>query len=627
MLFMKKDWLAGILLLILCFVAGPLRAEAIEVDEQTFVQEKFSDAMQLFERGKVDAAIYMLQQVHEKYPTNVDVLLALGEMAISTKNWAYAIYVLDKVAKLRPDDTEVRHVLMEIYRAYQMPIQEIMTGKEIIAIDPTDMVALRKLAFLYRDQGMPDDEIEIRQIIAEQEPVDYENLQELAFLHWKMGEIFEEILIREDIQERFPQDFQNLKRLARLYHIDGDRFSKLEVLDTLRDDVPPQDDLPEELSFLQGEPRYSNETREDHRKTYKNYKKALTLYHSIRPEFYYSRNASDYDQLDTIYGGNIYHFLRLSEFSTIGADLGYEHFIYTPKKDLTGEMTVYAPYIQLFYHNHYWRRQETSLRLHSGVQHITTSGTIKPARYLDVEDMDDYPMLEPRDFGGTVITGGLELDKKFNRAFGMRFETYSDVIRDLDAFIRLKGEYVGAIETYYTRPDESWAALRYEYAKATDGNDRHRAMLGIFYPLYISNSMYDSTGKRVGHLHSFPKFRIDAEYQLSFRDDRKRSPYYDCFSSEWKHVFNLYSTMKIRHSLHLRAEGLYAKGDLVKEAFGMKVGFDYDNPDTYRRIQLLYVWQKDETVDPIRHSITESEMQHGVVLKIVWHLGAEFPRD
>ena len=62
---------------------GPALALEEQIEEDA-ADNRVSDAMSLFEQGQVDEARALLQQVQAEEPENVEVLLALGQVCIST---------------------------------------------------------------------------------------------------------------------------------------------------------------------------------------------------------------------------------------------------------------------------------------------------------------------------------------------------------------------------------------------------------------------------------------------------------------------------------------------------------------------------------------------------------------
>ena len=410
----------------------------------------------------------MLQQIHKAFPEDVNVLFKLGQMAISSKNWAYAINVLDKAAKLRPENIEVRLVLMQIYRAYQMPIQEIITAREIIDIDPDNEVTLRKLAYLYHIQAMPEEEESIRRILIKKDPGDYNNFLQLAFLQEKKGAIYEEILTREKIQKYFSGKIENDLRLARAYGIEGELYCKLNLLEKLLDN--PQTKSPE--------------IQKEYEKTLREYKKSFARFDEFKPEFIFSKDEGR-DEKTTSYTGKLaYQKLLFSQHTDLEIFTDYKLFEYRPKGLLTGEKDIDGYRAGLSY-QHQWRKTENRIKITAGIENVDVSGTVSKITPATLSVLD-YPWLQYRDYGGASFIGGLEYEMKINENFGTVFQINRSLIEDLDAYARMYTYSLAEIAGYYQKKNGIRIDAAYSYGKITHGNYRQNAVAKFFYPIYIS---------------------------------------------------------------------------------------------------------------------------------------------
>jgi hypothetical protein len=595
--------------LIVCIIVFTIFGYSIAAEnEKSLVQQKIEDASKLFEIGKVDAAIYKLQQVHKNYPKNVEVLFKLGKMAISAKNWAYSIYVLDKAAKLKPKDVEIRLVLAEIYRAYQQPIQEIITLREIVAIDAHNLVALKKLAHLYHEQNMQRDEEKTRRIIAKLDPSDYENLNNLSLLQAKKGAIFEEIITREKIQEKFPDKIDNEVKLARSYGLEGELYSQLNLLNKLRRDPRTK----------------SPEIQNEYEKVEKAYKKAFSLYDGAKLDSVYFKDESDFDEI-TSYSGRIgYQKLLHTQYSDIEAFVSYHYTEYRPTSQLTGQKDI-NDYSGGIIYQYRWRKAKTRLKIMGGGQKVDVSGTVTPlvAGLNPVE----FPWLENRDFGGTEPIGSLELEKGIGQNFGAGLHLDHVLLEDLDALVRMYTHDSAGINVYYKSRTGTRIDASYYYGRitgdgdTTDGNNRQKARLEFFYPVFVSGSIYGYAGSRTGYLKPIPKRELNFKYEFEFIRDDDPSPYYQSYtgSGELIHYFTLSGRHKLFKDLYLNLEGTYGTGKVVEKYGYAKGGLAYEDAFTNNRIELAYFYQTEEVVDQVNLTLTGTSDRSGIMLSVFWH--------
>ncbi len=541
------------------------------------LQGKIDDAMRLFERGKVDAAIYKLQQVHKADPQNTDVLFKLGEMAISSKNWAYAINVLEKAAALKPNDIDVRLVLMEIYRAYQMPIQEIMAGREIVVIDPDNVTALRKLGYLYHDQSMPHEEEEVRRQLARTDPNDYENLNRLAMLQWKKDNLWEETLTQENIVGQFPEKTIHKKRLARIYGRDGDQLSKINQLE----DVLSED--------------FSRDLYCEYAKTCRDYRHSLKLFDELKFDSLYQVADGDYDKETTVGGRLAYRKYFLNRNADLETSVRYKNINYKPEEDfLSGDTDIHSVSPVVSFRDRY-RHGETELKAYAGFEYIDDSDTVNGIG-VDVANIPGYQWLS-EDLGGAVFVGGLELDNRFYQNFGFLLHFRSQLMEDLPAYARRMQNNNAGLDLYYFRSDGTRVSAFYEHGWIDGGNNRNRLGAEIFYPIFATNAIYDYKGNRVGYLRHPQDTRIDASYRIEYIDDDEENIYYENYYDEVRHLLTLYLSQKLRENLFFKFEGYGGIGTTLNYLVGGKTGIHYENPDTHNQIG-FYVFSEFEKTSP-----------------------------
>ncbi len=594
--------------MLLIFLSAILPGISFSQQEKgTALREQIQDAQKLFERGKVDAAIYKLQQVHNKDQENVEVLFKLGEMAIAAKNWAYAINVLDKVSKLRAEDVEVRLVLMDIYRAYQMPIQEIMTGREILAIDPNSTVALQKLAFLYYGQDMPDEEEEIRRTLAKITPEDTDNLKKLAALQWKMEEVWEEALTHEKILKYNPDDVESLQRLARLYGEDGSNRDKL---------VATRKTLwhPKGRSFT-----VFKELGKSERK----YKSQLFMSDFLKGDVLYEHSKGEEDKVEAYSGALGYYKVCLTHHSDFEASVKYKRTDYTPTAALTGGKKINSYSAKLIYDTRF-REAKGFIKVQCGVDDIDVSGSVTA---LDPsESPTNYPWLENIKYGGTEFFGRAEVDRRIHKDYGINLHLERSLLKDLDAYVRLFTYNYGGIGLYYERPDRTRIEAIYDYGNITHASNRGVFKFRVLYPLYVSHSIYDYKGMRKKYMYYIPDQQLNLVNEFNHTKDQDISPYYESYidSGEWRNFTTLSGRHRFYKSFFLDIDGTYGTGRYLDNYWGIQSGISYEDRHTNDKISLSYSYCTDELSEPkdgLNKTFSGESSSHAVTLSVLWHFG------
>jgi tetratricopeptide (TPR) repeat protein len=573
-------------------------------------QRRLQDALLLFDRGKKDAAIYMLQQLEEDDPTNYKVLFKLGELAINAKNWAYAIQVLRKASILRPNDIEIRLVLLDIYKAYQMPLEEIIVAKEIIALDPHHIVALKRLAELYHDQAMKEEEIEIRQKLKHLTPDNYQNLKRLAVIFDENGQLWESAKVYEKIKKYYPEKLKDMRRLAAIYDELGENFRELLTLDhiaeqggrrgwmqtraitSLRRQTDTYDPLVAGLTV--------SKVKEDTLDVYK-----------IRPEAQYT------------------HILVNKSFD-LGIEASFTGLRYKGRGELDGRADIYSSSVILKAFQN-WLDPDFILGAHVGVIDDRVSGKLSlrnPAAGLGPAD---FPFLKDptfKSYGGTIPIGGLLFKARqgLNTVYDARYK--HDLIEEFDARLRLfTFDEITLGATYETR-DHTALKLQIDNAFVSDGNYRLHGLASGYYTLWASEAMYDYRDRRQDFFRQPPPNFVNVGYELEYFKDRRVAEdfVYETFvSSEIRHkavlggqvrLFTLGPDNQFLFNLRL----FYGLGTTLDYRRGLAARLFYFKPDSGNEIGLTYRFEDEKSTnrEPGNLGIAGRTKGHQVTLNMRW---------
>lgn len=554
----------ALLLCMILLAAAPALAQGTGAPSD----ERYDDAVRLYQEGQTDAAIYMLQQVEKDDPTNTKVLLKLGEMAIAQKNWAYAIEVLRKASKIRTDDVDSRLLLMDVYRAYQMPIQEIMVGREIVALNSRHAAALHKLAYLYHDQDMVDDEIRTRETLMAVDPADYENLRDLAHLYEKTGNAWEQALVLREMVQRFPDKKPERLELASAYGASLDWFNQMNTMD-------------EATRHGVGVPHgmFSGAARA--------FRTELQLKPSLEGQARYERDVarqfrSDRNMVEAFYN---YPFLR--DNFDLGFGYKFSSLAYAGTDRTIGSRNMATSEYELRT-TRWWNGNRTRLHLNAGLASVAVSGSMA-SRFGMPLSLNDFPFLENRRYGGEIITGLADFHHEFTPRLGMRVWAGRDLMTDTDAQARLITKSIGGAGFAYNWPDLSSAELHYEQWYVSDRNTMRNARLTLDRIFCGEEAVYDHHGARVNFVHHPPLSYLAVRYQGDWLDTSHDSAFYETFKGELEHQATLLGQAEIGKNTFLRGQAFYGFGNRVlKTRYGGNLGVAFHDVDEDNEVMVQY---------------------------------------
>lgn len=539
----------------------PLDVAAPDISPQE-AEERLNDAKMLFDRGKTDAAIYMLQQLQKADPGNYKVLFKLGEMAIADRNWAYSITVLRKASFIRPEDIEVRLILMDIYKAYQMPLQSIVVAKEILALNPDHMVGNKRLADLYQEQAMLEDEILTRKKVRQLAPKDYDNLKRLAVIYSQSGDLWEAAIIYEEIRRFYPENNQDLSKLAGIYDQLGESFRNLEVIEQLSENGQSRDWL---------ENRAVTKLRKQS---------------DLHDPFYADVGFEGYkdDALKgNAFGSNarIAH-LSLSSSIEFAGRVKLAGINIEGRNDLDGEFDINRGEVLVAGIKN-WHGQDYQFIASLGVIHDEVNGRLFLRDPNSGVDPDDFPILDDPTFesyGGTMAIGGLKFIARPGLFASYQLAYERGQVEDLEA--RLQMLYFDKLSLAYSYESNDLTTVQAsaDVASISDDNVRTHALAGGSYVLWGSDLKRNLMGSRKSFFRNPPAQSISLGYTLEYFDDKELSNLYSIYENEFRHKGALFSQLEI-----------YNMGVYIDRAVFLNLGYAYSTGDT-----LLYQHNVDARV-------------------------------
>ena len=592
----------------------PVAMEASKPDARSTIspeesEQRLREGMLLFERGKTEAAIYTLQQLEKADPTNYQVLLKLGEIAIEAKNWAYSIQVLRKASFLRPKDIQVRLVLMDIYKAYQMPIQEIMLAREILALDPQHIIATQRLAELYREQSMQGDETKIRQHLKKLLPDDYKNLKRLAVIFDLSGQPWEAAKNYEKIRKYYPGKLKDIQRLAALYDKLGEAFREAEVLDHIAEHGGGR-------SWMQS--RAETVLR-----------KQNNIYDPVLGSINFKTESEPTMKVDSAVQNIAYTRIFVRSSLDMGISAKYVHLHHRGIGLLDGTMDIDNATV-LINGAYHWPDLYLDLNASVGVLHDQVSGRLFGSD--SSVTVDDFPFLTDPSFnsyGGTIPIGQVQFTARpwLNSIFNVTYE--HNLVEDLDARLSLfTYDRITAV-TSYVANEKTELQARMDNFFISDGNHRLHGLVSGYYTLWGSTPKYDYRGRRMEFFRFLPGFFVRLGYEFEyFKDNRlARDGKYETFlNPEYRHkgilqgqaeLYSFASSERIFAAVRL----VYGGGTTQVFKRGLSARLFYYDSFFDNEVGLSYTYddERSNNTTTANRRIAGLSKSHQISLDFKWH--------
>lgn len=572
-------------------------------------KRRLEDAKLLFERGKSDAAIYMLQALSKADPDNYEVLIELGRIAVGAKNWAYSIQVFRKASLMRPKDTEVRLILMDVYKAYQMPIQEIIVAKEIVELDPNQLTASIRLAELYQNQAMYDEEIDTRRVVKKLEPDNYKNLKRLAEVLYIDSQLWESAKVYEQVRKHHPEKIDDMRQLASIYAKLDERFREAVIYDHI-DSISGGSGSGKDIAI--------NRIRET--SSIFNPFNARATYTNV------SEPTLNLDRYDVFTGYT--HLVTRSSFD-IGFETKYSHLNYRGRNELAGNLKINNGSV-LIKGSYLWKGGDYLLTGKVGVVHDDISGRLFGRN--QVFTAADFPLLKDPSFnsyGGTIPVGSMAFSARpWMKEIVYRLDYEHSLVEELDARLSLLTQDRVSASISYVSSNMTDLSLTVDNTFVGDGNHRLHIKGAGYYNLWASDGMYDYRGRRKNYTRtpsSFVRLGYEIDY---FKDNRvaTNNKYETFVDSEVRHEGSLNGqallyTFDSSHQALFRTSFSYGAGttlDYRKRAQGELV---YYLPDSSNSISLGYTYE-----DELSTNTTDANLQiagfqdsHQFALNLNWH--------
>lgn len=132
--------------------------------------QRFQSALSLLNQGQIDAAIEVLKELSNQYPSHIDTLDALGVAYYRAQKPAEAVDCLKRAIQLAPKTALLYHHLGPALRALCRYDDAILTYQKALELSPNEAETLNNFANLYRDLGQFDLAIQYYRCALESQP-------------------------------------------------------------------------------------------------------------------------------------------------------------------------------------------------------------------------------------------------------------------------------------------------------------------------------------------------------------------------------------------------------------------------------------------------------------------------
>lgn len=599
-------------------------------------ERRLRDAMLLYDRGKTDAAIYMLQQLEKVDPMNYKVLFKLGEMAIAAKNWAYSINVLRKASYIRPKDIEVRLILIDIFKAYQMPIQGIIVAKEILALDPSHIIATQQLAELYQDQAMLDDEIKIRQQLKNLVPDDYQNLKRLAVIFDNSGELWEAARVYEQIRKYHPQKINDMTRLAAIYGQLGHYFRELRVVDQLEEEGEKRKWLKARGKKGLRKEHQTVTTTQDQIQIYDIFGDELGFRDQQREEYDIFKAGlgfgdEEQEDIDVFTPFTVAEYIHTRPRSSIdvGVETKLERLQHTGKNLLIGDMDINSATI-IGKAIKYWQNQDYTLTARLGVLVDDVQGSLRPSDPNSGITAVDFPFLEDpsfKSYGGVMPVGSLKFLAKPGLRSSYRIAYEHAQMKDLDARLFMYSFDKVRLSYDFQAEDNTELLLLVDESLISDGNRRFHGLVAAKYMLLGSNPIHDYADQfnlpiwRNSFLRNPPRHYLTVGYIWNYFDDKDtETEIYEVFDNEKRHTFQVEARTRIYNrgegrNVFLKFIGRYSFGTTLD--YRREAGIKLTHSTDLSEIGLSFNFEEELSTNVSENLLIGGKTRNSLVLAFI----------
>lgn len=205
-----------------------------ETEKENDIDLLIEKARALANLGNYEAAIVAYQGILKKDPANRTVKTELGELALKTKNWAYAVLVFTDLTNSNQQDVKTRNLLMGIHHAFKEKTKELKFVYELVKSNPNDVELLEVLASLYKFHDMRKERVKVLERLAELAPSKSEYLLQLSETYNMMGEVRKEFVTYKKLIKLETNNIDILKRIARKYGEIGNYSAQIKYYEKIK---------------------------------------------------------------------------------------------------------------------------------------------------------------------------------------------------------------------------------------------------------------------------------------------------------------------------------------------------------------------------------------------------------
>jgi len=217
---------------------GAEYAKQLLTNQPNSLEAKMIFACCLERLGRRDQATAVLDELHQEYKKNANILFALGFLYETMKNEDKALDYYEQTLQIAPNLINAHQRLAAIALKNEQMDDAIEHYRQLCEIDPEDVSMRTILAGLYLNNGQARKAAAEFQVALTIEPDNWEMENEMVRAYVKAGQYHEAIAVLEELLEKQGEFPDTYLQLAELYAKLGDDENALKNYQTALDIHP-----------------------------------------------------------------------------------------------------------------------------------------------------------------------------------------------------------------------------------------------------------------------------------------------------------------------------------------------------------------------------------------------------
>jgi predicted Zn-dependent protease len=115
--------------------------------------QTFQRAIHAFDRGELDTAKQLANELLTRQPNHPPVMTLLGKIYFEENDYAKSTLYLCESIKINPEESHNHFMLAKAYNAQRQPNKAITSLQQVLLLEPQHIEANILLANLFKDRG------------------------------------------------------------------------------------------------------------------------------------------------------------------------------------------------------------------------------------------------------------------------------------------------------------------------------------------------------------------------------------------------------------------------------------------------------------------------------------------